>query len=83
MSVIVATAYMDEAERFDWLVAMNAGKVLDTGTPAEIREKTGEPTLEKAFIKLLPEEATARPQGAGASRRTRRAATCRRSSRTG
>ena len=57
MSVIVATAYMDEAERFDWLVAMNAGNVLDTGTPAEVRAKTGEPTLEKAFIKLLPEEA--------------------------
>ena len=32
MSVMVATAYMDEAERFDWLVAMNAGKVLATGT---------------------------------------------------
>ena len=58
MSVIVATAYMDEAERFEWLVAMNAGKVLDTGTPAEVRNKAGEDTLEKAFIKLLPEEAT-------------------------
>ena len=33
MSVLVATAYMDEAEGFDWLVAMNAGKVLATGTP--------------------------------------------------
>ena len=38
MSVLVATAYMDEAERFDWLMAMNAGKVLDTGTPAEVSE---------------------------------------------
>ena len=57
MSVIVATAYMDEAERFEWLVAMNAGKVLDTGTPAEIRNKTDSDTLEKAFIKMLPEEA--------------------------
>jgi ribosome-dependent ATPase len=57
MSVLVATAYMDEAERFDWLVAMNAGKVMDTGTPAELRQKTGSDTLEKAFIKLLPEEA--------------------------
>src|SRR5215469_2339597 len=37
MSVIVATAYMDEAERFEWLVAMNAGKVLATGTPDEVR----------------------------------------------
>ena len=57
MSVLVATAYMDEAERFDWLVAMNAGKVLATGTPDELRRRTSEPTLEKAFIKLLPEEA--------------------------
>jgi ribosome-dependent ATPase len=57
MSVMVATAYMDEAERFEWLVAMNAGKILDTGTPAELRNRTGESTLEKAFIKLLPEEA--------------------------
>ena len=58
MSVLVATAYMDEAERFEWLVAMNAGKVMKTGTPAELRNLTGEPTLEKAFIKLLPEEVT-------------------------
>jgi ribosome-dependent ATPase len=57
MSVMVATAYMDEAERFDWTVVMNAGKVLDVGTPSQIRERTGEPTLEQAFIKLLPEEA--------------------------
>ncbi|MBC6980351.1 ribosome-associated ATPase/putative transporter RbbA [Caulobacter sp. 17J80-11] len=59
MSVLVATAYMDEAERFDWLVAMNAGKVLDTGTPQELREKNGVDTLEKAFIRMLPEEARA------------------------
>jgi ribosome-dependent ATPase len=26
MSVMVATAYMEEAERFDWLVAMDAGR---------------------------------------------------------
>src|SRR3954447_23495426 len=56
MSVLVATAYMDEAERFEWLVAMNAGKVLATGTPEEIRTSVNEPTLEQAFIKLLPDE---------------------------
>jgi ribosome-dependent ATPase len=56
MSVMVATAYMDEAERFDWLVAMNAGKVLATGTPDELKNGTNERTLEKAFIRLLPEE---------------------------
>src|SRR5512146_2713506 len=56
MSVLVATAYMDEAERFDWLVAMNAGKVLATGSPDELKRKTNENTLERAFIQLLPEE---------------------------
>src|SRR5215831_13416144 len=56
MSVIVATAYMDEAERFDWLVAMDHGKVIATGTTAQILQKTGEKTLEAAFIALLPEE---------------------------
>ncbi len=37
MSVVVATAYMEEAERFDWLAAMNAGKVLATGSPGSLR----------------------------------------------
>ncbi|MBB5214454.1 ribosome-dependent ATPase [Parapusillimonas granuli] len=54
MSVIVATAYMDEAQRFDWLVAMDEGRVLSTGTPAELLERTGAKTLESAFIQLLP-----------------------------
>ena len=39
MSVVVATAYMEEAERFDWLVAMNAGRVLATGSPAELKAR--------------------------------------------
>ncbi len=56
MSVIVATAYMEEAARFDWLVAMDAGRVLATGTPGELLEKTGVDTLDAAFIALLPEE---------------------------
>jgi ribosome-dependent ATPase len=54
--VLVATAYMDEAEGFDWLVAMNAGKVLATGTPDELRSNANETSLERVFIKLLPEE---------------------------
>ncbi|MCE9885441.1 ribosome-associated ATPase/putative transporter RbbA [Obesumbacterium proteus] len=56
MSVLVATAYMEEAERFDWLVAMDAGQVLATGSGQELRESTGSATLEEAFIALLPEE---------------------------
>lgn len=56
MSVLVATAYMEEADRFDWLVAMDAGKLLATGSPAELHERTKTDTLEAAFIALLPEE---------------------------
>ena len=56
MSVLVSTAYMDEAGRFDWLVAMDAGRVLATGTASELRARTGADTLEAAFIRLLPEE---------------------------
>ena len=55
MSVIVATAYMDEAQRFDWLAAIDDGKVLATGTPKELLARTGSPNLEEAFIRLLPE----------------------------
>jgi ribosome-dependent ATPase len=55
MSVLVATAYMEEAERFDWLVAMNAGEVMATGSAQQLRDKTGSETLEQAFIALLPE----------------------------
>lgn len=56
MTVVVATAYMEEAARFDWLVAMDDGKVLATGTPKDLLERTGAPNLDKAFIALLPEE---------------------------
>jgi len=56
MSVMVATAYMEEAMRYDWLVAMYAGKVLATGSPQELIQKAGVTTLEEAFIELLPPE---------------------------
>jgi ribosome-dependent ATPase len=56
MSVVVATAYMDEAAGFDALVAIDAGRVLATGSPAELLARTGAPSLESAFIALLPEE---------------------------
>jgi len=56
MSVMVATAYMDEAQRFDWLMAMDDGKIIAHGTLQQMLDKAGEPTLEEAFIALLPEQ---------------------------
>jgi ribosome-dependent ATPase len=55
MSVMVATAYMEEAERFDWLTAMDDGRVIATGSPEELRAKGNASTLDDAFINLLPE----------------------------
>ncbi len=56
MSVIVATAYMDEASRFDWLAAMDDGKVIAHGAPKEILDRAKKSTLDDAFIALLPPE---------------------------
>ena len=55
MSVLVATAYMEEAARFDWLVAMDAGRVLAAGTPQALLARTATTSLEAAFVALLPE----------------------------
>src|SRR5690606_34822882 len=62
MSVVVATAYMEEAARFDWLAAINGGQVLAEGSPAQLLSKTGTDSLEAAFIALLPEAQRARHQ---------------------
>ncbi|RIK96680.1 MAG: multidrug ABC transporter ATP-binding protein [Proteobacteria bacterium] len=56
MSVVVATAYIEEAARFDWLVAMDGGRVLSTGTVSDLLSHTGTASLEAAFIALLPED---------------------------
>ena len=57
MSVLVATAYMEEAEQYDWLVAVDNGRVLATGTPAELRARTGTESLEEAFAQKLTDAA--------------------------
>ncbi|HVW27435.1 MAG TPA: ribosome-associated ATPase/putative transporter RbbA [Polyangiaceae bacterium] len=56
MSVLISTAYMDEAQKWDFIVAMDAGRVLATGTPAELMARTGTHDLEQCFIGLLPDE---------------------------
>ncbi len=55
MTVLIATAYMEEAADFDWLVAMDEGRVLATGSPEDLKSRTGTGNLEAAFVALLPE----------------------------
>jgi len=56
MSVLVSSAYMEEAARFDWLIVMDGGRVLDTGSPTALEARTATDSLEAAFIALLPQE---------------------------
>lgn len=62
MSVLAATAYMDEAARFDRLAVMDVGRILTSGTAEALYEATGTASLEAAFIRLLPEEKRRRHQ---------------------
>ncbi len=55
MSILIATAYMEEAEGFDWLAAMDDGRILATGTPAELLEQTNTDSLDTAYVQLLPD----------------------------
>ena len=61
MTVIVATAYMEEAERFEYLIAMDAGRVLISDWLRNVISRTGATHLEEAYVSLLP--ADRRPKG--------------------
>ena len=52
MTVLVATAYMEEAERFEHLVAMADGRVLVNAPTTEVLASTQSAHLEEAYIKL-------------------------------
>ncbi|MCS6779667.1 MAG: ribosome-associated ATPase/putative transporter RbbA [Geminicoccaceae bacterium] len=56
MTVLFATAYMAEAERFDRVVAIDAGRILGEGPPALLCARTGTARLDEAFVALLPPE---------------------------
>lgn len=56
LSVLVSTAYMQEAARFDWIVAMQAGRALYDGPPGELAGDAG--SLEAAYRGLCGGKST-------------------------
>ncbi|WP_432930748.1 ABC transporter ATP-binding protein [Microbispora sp. CA-135349] len=53
VTIVLVTHFMPEAERLcDRIAVIDAGRVLVTGTPAELIERAGQPTLEDAFVAL-------------------------------
>ncbi len=53
LTVLASSAYMAEAQTFDWLAAMDAGRILASGAPHELMTRTGTTDLDAAFIALL------------------------------
>ena len=56
MTVIVATAYIEEAQRFERLLAMDAGRLLENKPTADVLADYGTDVLEEAYVKMLPPE---------------------------
>ncbi|MEV6280787.1 ABC transporter ATP-binding protein [Nocardia sp. NPDC051832] len=52
-TLLVSSHVMDEAEHCDRLLLMRDGHVLAESTPDELRERTGEQNLERAFLTLI------------------------------
>jgi ABC-2 type transport system ATP-binding protein len=53
VTVFLTTHYMDEAERVAHRIAIiDHGKIVADGTPDELKQKTGKPSLEEAFLAL-------------------------------
>jgi ABC-2 type transport system ATP-binding protein len=51
-TLLVSSHVMDEAERCDDLVLLRDGQVVTTGSPDELRRRTGREDLEEAFLVL-------------------------------
>ncbi len=56
MTVIIATAYIDEAENFEYVLAMDDGKLIANKPTKQLITETQSQNLEQAYIKLLPPE---------------------------
>ncbi|MDY0873930.1 ribosome-associated ATPase/putative transporter RbbA [Dongia rigui] len=66
LTLITATAYMEEAARFDQLIAIDAGRLLASGPTPDVVAGAGAATLEEAFVALRHRAGLA---GAAAERR--------------
>jgi ribosome-dependent ATPase len=64
LTLVVATAYMEEAARFDQIAIVNAGRLLAAGTLPEILHRTGTAKLEDAFVALRRGGTLAAKEGA-------------------
>jgi ABC-2 type transport system ATP-binding protein len=55
-TVFVSTHYMDEAEYCHRLALMYRGRMIALGTPSELKQQSGLPSMEDVFVHLIEEE---------------------------
>jgi ABC-2 type transport system ATP-binding protein len=71
VTVFLTTHYMDEADRVASRIAViDHGKIVATGSPQELKDRTGKQSLEEAYLALTG--APVRDENAGTVRQTRR-----------
>ncbi len=63
MTVMVSTAYIDEAENFAHTVMMDGGRILASALTADLIAGTGSRDLEEAYMRMLPPEKRGREGG--------------------
>lgn len=52
-TLLISSHVMDEAERCDTIILFREGKVLEEGTPQELKVRTGMSDMESVFISLV------------------------------
>jgi ABC-2 type transport system ATP-binding protein len=52
LTIVITSHVMDEAERADRIGLMRAGKLIEEGTPTEIKRKYNAASIEEVFVKL-------------------------------
>jgi ABC-2 type transport system ATP-binding protein len=55
-TLLVSSHVMDEADHCDDLLLLREGKLVATGSPADVREQSGRQDLDEAFLALINEE---------------------------
>ena len=55
-TLLVSSHVMDEARNCDELLLLREGRLLASGTPAELRRRSGADDLEDVFLRLIEEE---------------------------
>jgi ABC-2 type transport system ATP-binding protein len=56
-TLLISSHVMDEAKRCDELLLLRDGRLLASGTPQELRDRTGAQDLESVFLRLIEQGA--------------------------